>query len=126
MYKEIGQRIRTARKAAGLTLAGLGKELGVTYQQIQKYETGHTRQPIHRLVKAAEVLNVSVGQLIGIEVIKISNVKRVGELEHQVTALKDLCKQKDEEIKTWQVSRDKWYNRAQELLEDNKPWWRWG
>ena len=112
MYKEIGIRLREARITAGFTLLGLAKHLGISYQQVQNYETGQTRQPIHRLVKAAEVLDVSVGQLIGIEVIHVHNVKRVGELEN-------LCKQKDEEIKDLELG---FYELENEL--NGKTFWQ--
>jgi transcriptional regulator with XRE-family HTH domain len=39
----IGQRIREARIAAKLSQDDLGNMLGVSYQQIQKYESGQSR-----------------------------------------------------------------------------------
>jgi len=40
LQRQIGQRIRTARLAAGLTQDQLGERIGVVGQQIQKYESG--------------------------------------------------------------------------------------
>jgi transcriptional regulator with XRE-family HTH domain len=50
---DIGARLRTARLAAGLTQERLGKKLGITFQQIQKYEKGANRLSGSRLVQAA-------------------------------------------------------------------------
>ncbi|MEA2899019.1 MAG: Helix-turn-helix domain [Bradyrhizobium sp.] len=37
---QIGERIRSRRIRVGMSQANLGKPLGVTFQQIQKYERG--------------------------------------------------------------------------------------
>jgi len=42
----IGQRIHQARKAAGLTLAGLGEQIGLSHTAIQKFEHGKLT-PLH-------------------------------------------------------------------------------
>lgn len=49
----IGARIRAAREAAKLTQRGLAAEIGVTYQQVQKYESGKNRMSAGALVSAA-------------------------------------------------------------------------
>jgi transcriptional regulator with XRE-family HTH domain len=46
-------------------LRQLGKSLGVTFQQIQKYENGKNRLSGSRVIKAAETLRVSPAQLLG-------------------------------------------------------------
>jgi transcriptional regulator with XRE-family HTH domain len=43
----------------------LGNRLGVTFQQIQKYENGTNRLAGSRLVAAAKALGVSVEQIVG-------------------------------------------------------------
>jgi DNA-binding transcriptional regulator YiaG len=43
MDAHIGQQLRIARLNAGLTQTALGKRLGVTFQQVQKYEKGANR-----------------------------------------------------------------------------------
>ena len=39
----IGQNLRTLRKQAGMSQAALGQTVGITFQQIQKYESGQNR-----------------------------------------------------------------------------------
>ena len=46
--KEVGGRVRSYRNAAGLSQADLGDKLGVTFQQIQKYEEGHQPDIVHQ------------------------------------------------------------------------------
>ena len=57
---EIGKRVRQARVAAGLSQTQLGVQLGVSFQQVQKYEKGLNRIGGGRLYKIARVLGVKV------------------------------------------------------------------
>ncbi len=57
--KHIGQRLRSLRNLRGFSQAYLGKNAGVTYQQIQKYETGQNRMGGSRIYKLAKILDVS-------------------------------------------------------------------
>ena len=59
---EVGHRIRIERLARGLSQTALANQLGVTFQQVQKYEKGVNRVGAGRLTKIAEVLGVPVGQ----------------------------------------------------------------
>ena len=61
----IGHRLKSFRLAAKMPQEQLGKSLGVTFQQIQKYEKGKNRLSGSRLIKAAETLKVSPTQLLG-------------------------------------------------------------
>lgn len=61
---EVGARLRLLRKAAGLAQYALGEALGVTYQQIQKYETGENRLAASTLVRAAKAVGVEPSILL--------------------------------------------------------------
>jgi transcriptional regulator with XRE-family HTH domain len=63
--KAIGARLRAYRHAAGLSQSQIGFKLGVTFQQIQKYENGKNRLSGSRLITAATVLKVSPSDLLG-------------------------------------------------------------
>jgi transcriptional regulator with XRE-family HTH domain len=52
----VGQRLRQGRRELGLTQDGLAALLGVTFQQIQKYEAGHSRLSAGRLLEIAQAL----------------------------------------------------------------------
>jgi transcriptional regulator with XRE-family HTH domain len=58
---EVGHRIRIERLARGLSQTALANQLGVTFQQVQKYEKGVNRVGAGRLTRIAEVLGVPVG-----------------------------------------------------------------
>lgn len=56
--KTVGKRVRVARLAAAITQEQLGAKLGVTFQQIQKYEKGVNRISTGRVQIIAKALNV--------------------------------------------------------------------
>jgi transcriptional regulator with XRE-family HTH domain len=60
----LGQRIRRLRRARNMTQSDLARIIGVTYQQVYKYEYGLDRIAIGRLVVIAAALSVSVVELI--------------------------------------------------------------
>lgn len=53
----IGERIRIARQEAGMSQADLGGRLGVSFQQIQKYEKGVNRVSLARMLRLASAVN---------------------------------------------------------------------
>ena len=57
---QVGERIRRRRILLGYTQDQLGEALGISYQQIQKYETGANRVSAGRLFQIAETLQTSV------------------------------------------------------------------
>lgn len=56
----VGTRIRARRVVLGLSQEKLGEALGVTFQQVQKYEKGINRIGAGRLRQIADLLGVSV------------------------------------------------------------------
>jgi transcriptional regulator with XRE-family HTH domain len=62
---EVGQRIRARRMAKGMSQTELGDLLGVTFQQVQKYEKGVNRVGAGRLVRVADALGVPVSFFFG-------------------------------------------------------------
>ena len=60
----VGQRIRQRRLLLGISQTELGGSVGVTFQEIQKYEKGINRISIGRLVEIAETLKTDVGALM--------------------------------------------------------------
>ena len=56
----VGARLRMRRVMLGMSQSKLGAMLGVTFQQIQKYEKGANRISASRLKQAAEVLETSI------------------------------------------------------------------
>ena len=58
--KYVGNRVRTRRLALGLSQTKLADAVGVTFQQVQKYEKGRNRISASRLSQIAHTLQVSV------------------------------------------------------------------
>jgi transcriptional regulator with XRE-family HTH domain len=57
---EIGRRVRAARGAQSVPQTKLAEAVGVTFQQIQKYERGANRVSAGRLFDIAHVLRVPI------------------------------------------------------------------
>ncbi len=60
----VGERIRALRKYKGMTQSQLAEAIGVTYQQVQKYEKGATAITVERLYQIAEALSVAPSEIL--------------------------------------------------------------
>ena len=60
----LGGHIRSIRVAGGLSQTELGQRVGVSFQQVQKYERGANRISASTLVLLAEALGVSAAELL--------------------------------------------------------------
>lgn len=56
----VGARVRLRRTLLGMSQEKLGKALGLTFQQVQKYERGANRIGSSRLFQLSKILDVSV------------------------------------------------------------------
>lgn len=63
--RQIGQRIRAFRVAQKISQAELGRRIGVSFQQVQKYESGSNRVRGSQIKELAAALDVSVAALFG-------------------------------------------------------------
>jgi transcriptional regulator with XRE-family HTH domain len=61
--RRIGQNLRTRRLEIGMSQERLAEILGVTFQQVQKYEKGVNRMAGSRLFDAAQALGVRIEEL---------------------------------------------------------------
>lgn len=62
---EVGERVRLLRKQRVISQSELGESIGVSFQQIQKYERGSNRISISMLSRIASTLGTSVADLVG-------------------------------------------------------------
>src|SRR3979409_2192053 len=58
--KHVGSRVRMRRMMVGMSQTKLGDALGLTFQQVQKYEKGTNRMGASRLQHIAHILQVPV------------------------------------------------------------------
>jgi transcriptional regulator with XRE-family HTH domain len=63
----IGARMRLRRKSLGVSQSALADRIGVSFQQVQKYERGANRVSGSTLVAVAQALDTTVGWLVGEE-----------------------------------------------------------
>ena len=61
----LGSRIRLRRRELGLSQEQLARQVGITFQQVQKYEHGANRVSFSRLVEIAQALHCGVMDIIG-------------------------------------------------------------
>lgn len=59
----VGQTIRTLRIARGISQTDLASTIGVSFQQVQKYEKGTNRVSASRLAQIADVLDCTIADL---------------------------------------------------------------
>ena len=57
---QIGLKIREFRLQAGFTQERLAEELGITFQQVQKYERGVTKVNLEKIQQLAVVLRIPI------------------------------------------------------------------
>jgi transcriptional regulator with XRE-family HTH domain len=60
---EIGESIRAHRLIAGMSQSDLAGQLGVSFQQVQKYEKGANRVGAGRLPQIARIFNIPISAL---------------------------------------------------------------
>lgn len=59
----VGENLRQARLARGQTLSEVSEAMGISHQQLQKYETGANRLSAGMIDRAATVLGVTIASL---------------------------------------------------------------
>jgi len=58
--ENIGRRLKLRRLQLGLSQESLGLALGVTFEEVERYETGNLRIEVARLQQIAEILKVPI------------------------------------------------------------------
>ena len=58
--RQIGAEIKRTREVLGISQMKLGEEVGVSFQQIQKYEKGTSRISVERIQQIANALGISI------------------------------------------------------------------
>jgi len=87
--KHVGSRVRMRRMMLSMSQEKLGNSLGLTFQQVQKYEKGTNRVGASRLVQIADVLKVPITSLFaGVDRHATKDTKSPQELLADTAALK--------------------------------------
>lgn len=72
-YQTLGAQLRQQRTICGMTQKQLGDALGITFQQIQKYERGTNQISLFLLIEAARILRVPVTDFINHDIIEFES-----------------------------------------------------
>lgn len=97
-YRDLGSNLRVARSAAGKSQGEVAEFLDVTFQQVQKYESGTNRIPVDRLVSLAGYLEVPLVQFIS---------PSDGDSEFQSLAVQFGAKEFHRFLKAWAAIKDR-------------------
>ena len=102
-FKELGARIATARKERGLTQAALADQLGIAQQTLAHYEVARARIAASFLPRVAELLDLSLDELlVGQPTVRLPGKRGpASRIEQQLDAVTRLPKASQKAV--WQV-----------------------
>ena len=83
----LGAKVRAGRLGIRISLADLGSRLGVSYQQMQKYETGKDRLSAYALQQIAQILAMPVTAFLGDEPLPTGSIPVVRQVMKAVFAI---------------------------------------
>ena len=94
----VGQQIREARRSKRMTQEQVGKALGLTFQQVQKYEKGVNRVSAGRLLRFSELFECPVEYFFPVSS-ELSSDKDASDPEAEVAELQEKIKSQITQIK---------------------------
>ncbi|MEW6213616.1 MAG: helix-turn-helix transcriptional regulator [Nitrospirota bacterium] len=62
--KNIGETLKKYRRAANMSQMALAEKIGISYQQLQKYEKGINNISVYRLQQISEALKIPISNLL--------------------------------------------------------------
>lgn len=86
--RQIGQRLRTTRLMLGLSQTLMGKMVGVSFRQVQKYESGINGLSPARMIRYAESLGVTVNYILGVGETELPHVQTLMRLWQALQRIK--------------------------------------
>ncbi|HEV3175000.1 MAG TPA: helix-turn-helix transcriptional regulator [Stellaceae bacterium] len=104
----VGQRLREARLLAGLSQGQLGAHIGVTFQAVQKYESGENRLSASRLLAVAEILRRPVSFFFGDLSESIPRVEPASLTTKEIKLLRYYRRIGTEEARDWMLKLAKY------------------
>ncbi len=102
---DIIERIIELRKRKGFTQSLMAEKLGIAPNNYGKIEKGITEMTVNRLNQIAEILSISVVELLVGEPQTMQSDERVKELEKRVEELEDRVKDKEELIRVHRFTK---------------------
>jgi len=89
----LGEKVRLYRIAAGIKQKDFAVKIGVSYQQVQKYESGKDKISIKRLIEISEILAISpctlMTEITKVDIVHNRQTLNVMESFSKITSDKD-------------------------------------
>lgn len=89
-FRELGARIALARKELQLTQQQLAEQLGIAQQTMAHYEGGRLKVSASLLPQLAQILNLSLDELLGLPTRRIAKRGPTSRLEQQIEAIRQM------------------------------------
>ncbi|SFN22814.1 DNA-binding transcriptional regulator, XRE-family HTH domain [Izhakiella capsodis] len=89
-FREMGARIALARKALQLTQQQLAEQLGIAQQTMAHYEGGRLKVSASLLPQLAQILNLSLDELLGLPVRRATKRGPASRLEQQIDVIRQM------------------------------------
>jgi|GEM_PF-1587227 transcriptional regulator with XRE-family HTH domain len=99
----VGRRLREARLLAGLSQTQLGAAVGVTFQAVQKYESGENRLSASRLLALAKVLRQPLSFFFGDQTERAPSADPSGLTRKEIKLLRYYRRIGTEEARDWML-----------------------
>jgi transcriptional regulator with XRE-family HTH domain len=95
---KIGDLIKKSRTNVGISQMKLAEKIDVSYQQLQKYESGATRITVSRIVQIASALGVPVRTFLQSE-LSVADKPYIGLSEKETQLIRRFRKLKNDKLK---------------------------
>lgn len=89
-FRELGARIALARKELQLTQQQLAEQLGIAQQTMAHYEGGRLKVSASLLPQLAQILNLSLDELLGLPTRRAARRGPASRLEQQIDAIRQM------------------------------------
>jgi transcriptional regulator with XRE-family HTH domain len=101
----VAARIRLRRGLLGMSQSDLARALGLTFQQVQKYERGSNRVSVGKLVRMAEILDVPLTFFFdGLEVPGLGEALRIRGKDEEDPAAAPLGRRDLDLLRSWRAA----------------------
>lgn len=93
-----GDRLRRIRQARGFSQEQLGREVGISQRMMAYYENHAEKAPAHHLMRLADILRVSIDELVGYRTFSEKPVKRNSRLWARLRKVESLPAKEQKKI----------------------------
>ena len=118
----VGQRLKSRRRLIGASQYELGSLVGVSFQQIQKYEKGYNRIGSSRLYEFSKILNVPISYFLeGYEESRTGDNKTINKINNKEVEIliKNFLKIKNKSLRDIMIRNVRFFAKVV-VVDDDK------